>query len=76
MNNYVSYIDLPDAGQQYLRSINKRRAYGIIEECKTHGRGLEEVQRLIWLYLRPTFAHIKSQLNNLFKSTSKDIIKA
>ena len=48
MNNYVSYIDLPDAGQQYLRSINKTRAYGIIEEYKTHGIGLEEAQRLIY----------------------------
>ena len=41
----------------------------------THGRGLEEKQRLIWLYSRPVFAHIKSQLDNLHNNTSKDIIK-
>ena len=41
----------------------------------THGRGLDEIQRLIWLYSRPAFAHIKNELNKLHKSTSAAIIK-
>jgi hypothetical protein len=46
-----------------------------IKSGLTHGRGLDEVQRLIWLYSRPAFAHIKFELNKLYKSNSTAVIK-
>ena len=41
----------------------------------THSRGLDKLQRLMWLYSRPAFAHIKSQLNKLFNNKGTCIIK-
>ena len=34
----------------------------------THGRGLEENQRLIWLFSRPAFAYLKYELDQLYEN--------
>ena len=50
----------------------------LLKNCKsglTHGRGNDEVQRLIWLFSRPAFAHVKSKLDKLFDHDNKMIIK-
>ena len=41
----------------------------------THGRGTDEVQILTWLYSRPAFAQLKTELSQLFKQDDKFIIK-
>ena len=41
----------------------------------THGRGLEEIQRLNWLYSRPAFAHIKLELDQLYNNDNQHINK-
>ena len=49
-----------------------------LKNCKsglTHGRGNDEVQRLTWLFSRPAFAHVKSELDKLYDHDNKMIIK-
>ena len=49
-----------------------------LKNCRsgiTHGRGTDEVQILTWLYSRPAFAQLKTELEHLFKHDSKFIIK-
>ena len=49
-----------------------------LKKCRsgiTHGRGTDEVQRLIWLYSRPAFAHLKTELVHLYNQDDKIIIK-
>ena len=41
----------------------------------THGRGLSEEQRLLWLNSRPAFAHLKSEFDKLYKEDDKYINK-
>ena len=49
-----------------------------LKNCKsgiTHGRGTDELQRLIWLFSRGAFAHLKNELEHLYKPDEKMIIK-
>ena len=49
-----------------------------LKNCKsglTHGRGIDEVQRLIWLFSRPAFAHLKTELDQLYNKKEKMVIK-
>ena len=49
-----------------------------LKDCKsgiTHGRGTDELQRLIWLFSRAAFAHLKNELEHLYKPVDKMIIK-
>ena len=49
-----------------------------LKNCKsgiTHGRGTDEVQRLIWLFSRPAFAHLKTELDQLYNQNEKMVIK-
>ena len=49
-----------------------------LKNCKsglTHGRGNDEVQRLTWLFSRPAFAHVKSELDKLYDHDNKMVIK-
>ena len=49
-----------------------------LKNCRsgiTHGRGTDEAQILTWLYSRPAFAQLKTELGQLFKHDSKFIIK-
>ena len=51
---------------------------GLHCHCKsgiTHGRGTDELQRLIWLFSREAFAHLKNELEHLYKPVDKMIIK-
>ena len=41
----------------------------------THGRGLDEVQRLKWLFSRPAFAHLNFELDQLYGQTSQTVVK-
>ena len=40
-----------------------------------HGKGTDEVQRLIWLFSRPAFAHLKTELDQLYNKKEKMVIK-
>ena len=49
-----------------------------VKNCRsaiTHGRETDEVQRIIWLYSRPAFAHLKTELVHLYNQDDKMIIK-
>ena len=49
-----------------------------LKNCRTgltHGRGTDELQRLTWLYSRPAFAHVRSELDKLYHYDNKRIIK-
>ena len=49
-----------------------------LKNCKsgiTHGRGTDQSQRLIWLFSRPAFAHLKTEHEQLYKQEDKIIIK-
>ena len=49
-----------------------------LKNCRsgiTHGRGTDKEQRLIWLFSRPAFAHLKTELEQLYKQQDKIIIK-
>ena len=54
--------------EQVLMASLKNTKSGI-----THGRGLEERQRSIWLHSRPAFAHLKYEINQLYKKDNKHI---
>lgn len=49
-----------------------------LKDCRsglTHGRGIDELQRLMWLYSRPAFAHLKVELDHLNNTADKTVIK-
>ena len=54
--------------EQVLMALLKNAKSGL-----THGRGLEEIQRLIWLHSRPAFACLKYEFDQLYKNDNKHI---
>ena len=49
-----------------------------LKNCRsgiTHGRGTDKEQRLIWLFSRPAFARLKTELEQLYKQEDKIILK-
>ena len=49
-----------------------------LKNCRsgiTHGRGTDDVQRLIWLFSRPAFGHLKTEHEHLYKQDDNIITK-
>ena len=69
-NKYWAAIPPDLVIEQVLMASLKNFRSGI-----THGRGLDETQRLNWLYSRPAFAHIKYELDKLFNHSNSYVNK-